>query len=113
VLEQARPYRVHVVALLALGLLAAPLGLLAAVVFIGARHVQAGTLTLGELLLVVTCLVQVYGPLETIGKKVGDLQAALASAERAFAVLDEGLEVARPPGPAAGPGGRDGRVPGH
>ncbi|MCI0704118.1 MAG: ABC transporter ATP-binding protein/permease [Planctomycetia bacterium] len=64
-----------------------------AVLFVGVRHVQAGTLTLGELLLIVTYLVQVYAPLETISKKVGDLQASLASAERAFAVLDEEPEV--------------------
>jgi ATP-binding cassette subfamily B protein len=68
-------------------------GGMATVVFVGVRHVQAGTLTLGELLLVVTYLVQVYAPLETISKKVGDLQASLVSAERAFAVLDEDSEV--------------------
>jgi ATP-binding cassette, subfamily B, bacterial len=70
---------------------------MAAVLFVGVRHVQAGTLTLGELLLVVTYLVQVYAPLETISKKAGDLQASLVSAERAFAVLDEEPEVAERP----------------
>jgi ATP-binding cassette subfamily B protein len=70
---------------------------MAAVLFIGVRHVQAGTLTLGELLLVVTYLVQVYAPLETISKKVGDLQGSLVSAERAFAVLDEEPDVAERP----------------
>jgi ATP-binding cassette subfamily B protein len=71
---------------------------MAAVLFLGVRHVQAGTLTLGELLLVVTYTVQVYAPLETISKKLADLQASLVSAERAFAVLDEGPEVAERPG---------------
>jgi ATP-binding cassette subfamily B protein len=66
---------------------------MAAVLFLGVRHVQAGALTLGELLLTVTYLVQVYAPLETISKKVGDLQASLVSAERAFAVLDEEPDV--------------------
>jgi ATP-binding cassette, subfamily B, bacterial len=80
---------------------------MAAVLFLGVRHVKAGALTLGELLLIVTYLVQVYAPLETISKKVGDLQASLVSAERAFAVLDEEPEVeerpgARPLGRAAG-----------
>jgi ATP-binding cassette subfamily B protein len=70
---------------------------MAVVLFIGVRHVQAGILTLGELLLVVTYLVQVYAPLEMISKKVGDLQASLVSAERAFAVLDEEPEVAERP----------------
>jgi ATP-binding cassette subfamily B protein len=71
---------------------------MAAVLYIGVRHVQTGPLTLGELLLVVTYLVQVYAPMETITKKVGDLQASLVSAERAFAVLDEEPEVAERPG---------------
>jgi ATP-binding cassette subfamily B protein len=55
---------------------------MAAVLFVGVRQVEAGALTLGELLLVLTYLVQVYGPLETISKKLGDLQASLVSAER-------------------------------
>jgi ATP-binding cassette subfamily B protein len=70
---------------------------MAAVLFIGVRHVQAGALTLGELLLTVTYLVQVYAPLEIISKKVGDLQASLVSAERAFAVLDEEPDVEERP----------------
>ena len=71
---------------------------MAAVLFLGVRHVQAGSLTLGELLLVLTYMVQVYAPLETISKKMADLQASLVSAERAFAVLDEGPEVHERPG---------------
>jgi ATP-binding cassette subfamily B protein len=74
---------------------------MATVLFIGVRHVQTETLTLGELLLVVTYLVQVYAPMETITKKVGDLQASLVSAERAFAVLDAEPEVAERPGAKA------------
>ena len=35
----------------------------AAVLLIGVRHVQAGTLTLGSLLLVMTYLLQLYSPL--------------------------------------------------
>ena len=66
----------------------------AAVLFIGVRHVQAGMLTLGELLMVMAYLTQLYKPLETISKKVTEVQAALASAERAFALLDELPEVA-------------------
>src|SRR5262249_31312455 len=70
---------------------------MAARLVIRVQHHQGGTLTLGELLLVVTYLVQVYAPLETISKKVGDLQASLVSAERAFAVLDEEPEVVERP----------------
>jgi ATP-binding cassette subfamily B protein len=69
----------------------------AAVLFIGMRHVQAGVLTLGQLLLVLGYLSQLYAPLRTISKKVGDLEASLASAERAFALLDAAPDVAERP----------------
>jgi ATP-binding cassette subfamily B protein len=65
----------------------------AAVLYLGASHVLAGTLTLGELLLVMAYLGQLYGPMETVSKKVADLQASLVSAERAFALLDESPDV--------------------
>ena len=42
----------------------------AAVLYLGARDVQAGVLTLGELLLVLGYLGQIYSPLKTLGKKV-------------------------------------------
>jgi ATP-binding cassette subfamily B protein len=66
----------------------------AAVLFIGVRHVQSGMLTLGELLMVMAYIAQLYKPLETISKKATEMQASLASAERAFALLDELPEVA-------------------
>jgi ATP-binding cassette, subfamily B, bacterial len=69
----------------------------AAVIFIGVRNVQAGTLTLGNLLLVMGYLAQLYRPLQSISKKVGDLQHSLASAERTFALLDQTPEVIEKP----------------
>src|SRR5438876_2377737 len=66
----------------------------AAVLLIGISHVLAGVLTLGELLLVMGYLSQLYEPLRTISRKVATLQLHLASAERAFALLDEPLDVA-------------------
>ncbi len=69
----------------------------AAVLFIGIRHVQAGILTLGELLLVMGYLAQLYAPLRTIGRKAGSLQSHLAGAERAFALLDEAPNVLERP----------------
>ncbi|HKO24574.1 MAG TPA: ABC transporter ATP-binding protein, partial [Chloroflexota bacterium] len=69
----------------------------AAVLFIGMRHVQADVLTLGDLLLVMGYLAQLYAPLKTIGSKAATLQAALASAERAFSLLDEAPGVAERP----------------
>lgn len=69
----------------------------AAVLFIGIRHIQSGRLTLGELLLVMSYLAQLYAPLQTISKKVLDLQASLVSAERAFSLLDEAADAADRP----------------
>jgi ATP-binding cassette subfamily B protein len=65
----------------------------AGVLFIGASHVRSGTLTLGEFLLVMTYLSQLYGPLRNISKKAAGMQSSLASAERVFAVLDEAPDV--------------------
>jgi ATP-binding cassette subfamily B protein len=69
----------------------------AAVLFVGVQGVQSGTLTLGELLLVMTYLAQLYGPLETISQKMGDMQSSIASAERAFELLDEAPDVEERP----------------
>src|SRR5207244_6375948 len=61
---------------------------MAAVLLIGAGHVRSGTLTLGELLVVMAYLGQLYEPLKTISRRAAGLQSYLASAERAFALLD-------------------------
>jgi len=63
------------------------------VLFIGAQHVLAGTLTLGSLLLVMGYLTQLYKPLEDMSQKTADLQESLASAERAVSLLDEAPDV--------------------
>ena len=65
----------------------------ASVLYIGARHVQSGDMTLGELLLVMSYLGQLYEPLRTISRKIASVQSSLASAERAFALLDEAPDV--------------------
>src|SRR5207247_3623785 len=65
----------------------------AAVLWIGMRHVQAGELTLGSLLLVMSYLGQLYSPLKTIGRKAASLQGHLVGAERAFSVLDQERDV--------------------
>ena len=61
----------------------------AATLLIGVRHVEAGLLSLGSLLLITGYLTQLYTPLQEISKKIGDLQASLVSAERSFALLDQ------------------------
>ena len=69
----------------------------ATVLFVGVRHVQQGAITLGELLLVMGYLTQLYGPLKTMARKAGSLQNYLASAERAFEILDQAPEVPERP----------------
>ena len=49
------------------------------------------------LLLVIGYLGQLYGPLKTMSKKTSQLQSAMASAERAMAVLDEPHDVGERP----------------
>ena len=66
----------------------------ALVLYLGVLRVQQGALTLGDLLLVMAYLTQLYAPIKTMAKKAGVLQTYLASAERAFALLDEAPEVA-------------------
>jgi ATP-binding cassette, subfamily B, bacterial len=68
-----------------------------AVLFVGIRHVQSGALTLGELLLVMSYLSQLYAPLKTMSRKAASLQSHLAGAERAFALLDEVPDVVDQP----------------
>lgn len=70
-----------------------------AVLFVGVRNVQQGTITLGDLLLVMGYLTQLYAPLKTMARKAGSLQNYLASAERAFGILDEAPEVPERPNP--------------
>ena len=69
----------------------------AAVLVIGAREVRAGTLTLGELILVLGYLAQIHEPLRTMSRQVTKLQNALTSAERAFTLLDATPEVEESP----------------
>src|SRR5438094_7962714 len=69
----------------------------AVVLWIGMRHVRAGELTLGSLLLVTSYLGQLYSPLKTIGRKAASLQGHLVGAERAFSVLDQERDVPERP----------------
>ena len=69
----------------------------AVVLYVGAMHVKSGVLSLGDLLLVTAYIGQLYEPLKAMSKKIADLQGSLASAERAFALLDETPDVAERP----------------
>jgi ATP-binding cassette subfamily B protein len=65
----------------------------AAALILGAAHVRAGALSLGELLLVMSYMAQLYDPLRTMSSKLPELQAWAVSVERAFALLDETPET--------------------
>ena len=65
----------------------------ALVIFIGARAVLSGGMSLGELLLVVGYLGQLYGPLQSISKRVASLQNHMTSAHRVHELLSEVPEV--------------------
>jgi ATP-binding cassette subfamily B protein len=69
----------------------------ATVLFLAARHVQAGRITLGDLILVMSYLALLYSPLQMLSKSAASLQGSLVSAERAFQLLDELPEVVEKP----------------
>ena len=70
----------------------------AIVLYTGIKGVQQNRITLGELLLVMGYLSQLYAPIKTMAKQAGTLQNYLASAERCFTLLDEAPEVPERPG---------------
>jgi len=70
---------------------------LAAVLYIGIGHVQAGLLTLGSLLVVNYYVTQLYGPLRNVGQSILDIQMSLTGVERYRAVLDEKPDVPESP----------------
>lgn len=69
----------------------------ALVLFIGVRSVLDGHLTLGEVLMVLAYLSQLYAPLATISDTAGRLLSSRVSVQRAFELLDEVPEVAERP----------------
>ncbi len=69
----------------------------AVVLFLGVRHVRSGVLTLGELLLVMGYLAQLYDPLKTLSKRTVGMQSKLASAERVYSLLDDPPDVLERP----------------
>jgi ATP-binding cassette subfamily B protein len=68
------------------------------VMYVGFRSVEAGSMTLGSLLLIMGYLAELYSPMSTISRQVTSLQSGFASAERAFALLDQAPDVAERPG---------------
>jgi ATP-binding cassette subfamily B protein len=69
----------------------------ALVLFLGVRQVQAGRITLGDLILVMSYLALLYTPLQTVSRTAASLQGSLVSAERVFEILDQMPEVIEKP----------------
>jgi ATP-binding cassette subfamily B protein len=65
----------------------------ASAMFFGVRHVMAGIITLGDFLLVMAYLTQLYEPLRTISSKLPELQSWMVSMNRALALLEGAPEL--------------------
>jgi ATP-binding cassette subfamily B protein len=68
----------------------------ALVVIVGGNFVMHGTLTIGELTVVISYLAAVYGPLSAIAHTTGQLQGALAGTKRVramFALIPETVDA--------------------
>jgi ATP-binding cassette, subfamily B, bacterial len=69
----------------------------ATVLYLGARHVEAGLLHAGQLIQVLAYLSQLYDPLKTMGSRATGVQKGLASLDRVFALLDTDVDVVERP----------------
>jgi ATP-binding cassette subfamily B protein len=73
----------------------------AAMYYVGALHVLAGTLTLGSLLVFSAYLLMLYQPLESLTYTAWAMEGATAGANRCFEVLDRQDDVIDSPGAIA------------
>jgi ATP-binding cassette subfamily B protein len=69
----------------------------ALVLIVGGMHVMSGKMTVGSLIVVISYLGAVYGPLSSIAFTTGQLQAAIAGARRVRAMLALEPETNDPP----------------
>ncbi len=69
----------------------------ALVLIVGGLHVMRGQMTIGSMLVVISYLGAVYGPLSAIAHTTGQLQGAVAGARRVRAVFASVPETSDPP----------------
>jgi ATP-binding cassette subfamily B protein len=69
-----------------------------AILWRATQGVIAGTMTLGDLVLVNSFMIQLYIPLNFLGVIYREIKQSLADMERLFALLDQNREVADSPG---------------
>jgi ATP-binding cassette subfamily B protein len=60
----------------------------ALVVWVGAKHVMSGQLTVGEIMVFTTYLASLYGPINSICQTWGMIQGSKVGVERVFEILD-------------------------
>lgn len=58
------------------------------VVWVGAKHVMSGTLSVGDIVIFTTYLASLYGPINSISQTWGLIQGAKVGVDRVFEVLD-------------------------
>jgi len=78
----------------------------AAVLLVGGLQVADGALTVGGLLVVISYMNMLFGPLEGLAYATVAYAGASASAARVFEILDEDDRITESPRPRAIPGGR-------
>jgi ATP-binding cassette subfamily B protein/subfamily B ATP-binding cassette protein MsbA len=61
----------------------------AVVIWVGARHVLAGTLTIGGLVVFIAYLTSLYGAIDSISQAYGSIQSAKVSLRRVFEIMEE------------------------
>ena len=77
----------------------------AAILWVGTRHVLAGDLSVGEMIVFTSYLASLYGPINSIFQTYGLVQSAKAGVRRAFEILEseerlpDGSRVFQPLGP--------------
>ncbi len=99
-------YAVFYPAIEAIGALAAAL-----IVWYGGARVLGGTVTLGALAAFLQYSQRFFRPISDMSEKFNVMQAAMASSERIFKLLDEPVAVQSPATPASrGAAGRPGRI---
>jgi len=70
----------------------------AVLVFLGAKHVISGELTIGELTVFLAYLREMYAPIQTMSQNFAELSSARAGLDRVFSVLDVQPDIQDAPG---------------
>jgi ATP-binding cassette subfamily B protein len=63
----------------------------------GAQYVHAGKITLGELILIMAYVAQIFSPLRAIAKNITSLQSSFVSMERAYSLIDKEKDIIESP----------------